>query len=184
MTKIFLHIYYFFEAHRKIFWGVLIGLFAITGFFALKIKPEEDISKILPKDRQSDKLNDILRNARFADKLVLMVSLRDSSRTSPDSLAGFSDSFAVSLRKNYPELILSVDDQVSDSLYPKLLSIVSDHLPVFLAPEDYAYMDSLENPDKMREVMLKDLQTLSSPAGFMLKSFIARDPLGLANPAL
>jgi 1-acyl-sn-glycerol-3-phosphate acyltransferase len=182
MTKLFLHIYYFFEAHRKIFWGVLIGLFAVTGFFALKIKPEEDISKILPKDRQSDKLNEILRNARFADKLVLMVSLKDSNRTSPDSLARFSDSFAFSLRKNYPDLILSVDDQVSDSLYPKLLSIVTDHLPVFLAPEDYAYMDSLENPDKMKEVLLKELQTLSSPAGFMMKPFIARDPLGLANP--
>ncbi len=183
MTKIFLHIYNFFEAHRKVFWGILIGLFAVTGFFALKVKPEEDISKILPKDRKSDKLNDILKNARFADKLVLMVSLKDSSRTSPDSLARFSDSFALSLRKNYPELILSVDDQVSDSLYPKLLSIVSDHLPVFLDQEDYAYVDSLENPAKMKQVLLKELQTLSSPSGFMLKSFIARDPLGLANPA-
>ncbi len=50
MAKPFLYIYNYFATNRKIFFTVFIGLFLITGFFALKIKPEEDISKILPKD--------------------------------------------------------------------------------------------------------------------------------------
>jgi predicted RND superfamily exporter protein len=86
MAKLILHIYDYFESHRKTFFTVFIGLFIITGFFAIKIKPEEDISRILPKDRQSEKLNEILHNSRFADRLVLMISMEDSNQVSRKSL--------------------------------------------------------------------------------------------------
>ncbi len=109
MAKPFLYIYAYFAANRKVFFAVFIGLFLLTGFFSLKIKPEEDISKILPKDRQSEKLNELLRHARFADKLVLMVSMKDSSRISPDTLALFSDSFASRLRNQYPAFVHTVE---------------------------------------------------------------------------
>ena len=131
MAKPFLYIYDYFTANRKVFFTVFISLFLITGFFAMKIKPEEDISKILPRDQQSVKLNELFQNARFADKLVLMVSMKDSSRTSPETLAGFSDSFASALRTKYPELIRSLEERVNDSLVPRLMDLVNNHLPVF-----------------------------------------------------
>src|SRR5450432_4103004 len=184
MANLFLYIYRFFAANRKIFFTVFIGLFVVTGFFALRIKPEEDISKILPKDRQSEKLNEILLNSRFPDKLVLMVSLKDSTRNSPETLSSFSDSFASGLRGEYPEFIQQVQERVNDSLFPRLLSIVTDHLPVFLEPADYREMDSLENPDRLKGILLKDISTLSSPTGFVMKSLIAGDPLGFVNPAI
>ncbi len=84
MAKLFLYIYSYFAAQpENIFHGIYWLISDYRIFFALKIKPEEDISKILPKDRQSEKLNEILRNARFADKLVLMVSMKDSNIKSP-----------------------------------------------------------------------------------------------------
>ena len=183
MANLFLYIYSFFAANRKIFFTVFIGLFLITGFYALKIKPEEDISKILPKDRQSEKLNELLQNARFADKLVLMISMKDSGAVSPQLLTSFSDSFSIRLRNQFPALIDKVDERVNDSLAPWIMSIVSDHLPVFLEPEDYRYFDSLENTDRLREILSKDIQILASPAGLIMKSFISRDPLGLTSPA-
>ena len=183
MANLFLNIYSYFASHRKIFFTVFIALFAVTGFFSLKIKPEEDISKILPKDRQAEKLNQILQNARFADKLVLIVSMKDSSHKSPETQEAFSDSFSASLRNQYPGLIHSIDEQVSDSLAPQLIQIVTDHLPVFLEPADYAFMDSLEDPGKPKEILSKDLRTLSSPAGFIMKPFITRDPVGIGTPA-
>jgi uncharacterized protein len=183
MANLFLYIYSYFAAHRKVFFTVFFLLFAITGFFASKIKPEEDISKILPKDKQSEKLNEILHSARFADKLVLMVSIKDSSKKSPETLASFSDSFANRLSRQYPALIHSVDEQISDSLAPQLMELVTTHLPVFLEPGDYPFIDSLENPEKLKEILSKDLQTLSSPAGFIMKSLIMRDPAGIGNAA-
>jgi len=183
MANLFLNIYSYFASHRRVFFTVFITLFVITGFFSLKIKPEEDISKILPKDRQTEKLNQILQNARFADKLVVMVSMKDSSHISPETQAAFSDSFSASLRNQYPQLIHSVDEQIGDSLAPQLIQVVTDHLPVFLEPNDYAFIDSLGDPGKLKEILLKDLRTLSSPAGFVMKSFITRDPVGIGTPA-
>ena len=184
MAKPFLYIYNYFAVNRKIFFTVFIALFLITGFFSLKIKPEEDISKILPKDRQTGKLNEILQNARFADKLVLMVSMKDSNKISPETLAAFSDSFADIIRKKYPDLIRSVEEQVNDSLVPQLMELVMRHLPVFLEPDDYTYLDSLQEPGKIKEILSQDVQTFSSPAGFLMKPYISKDPLGIITPAV
>src|SRR5450755_1562385 len=182
MANLFLYIYSYFTANRKVFFTALIGLFLVTGYFALKIRPEEDISKILPKDRESEKLNDLVQNARFADKLVLMVSLKDSSVVSPEILALYSDSFTSRLSRQYPELIRSVDERVNDSLAPQLMTLVTDHLPVFLEPKDYSRIDSLAIPGRLGEVLLKDFRTLTSPAAIVMKSVISRDPVGITDP--
>jgi 1-acyl-sn-glycerol-3-phosphate acyltransferase len=183
MAKPLLYIYNYFAVNRRIFFIVFIGLFLLTGFFALKIKPEEDISKILPKDRQSDKLNELFQNAKFADKLVVMVSMKDSIRKSPELLSAFSDSFSSRLRRLYPEYILSVDERVNDSLFIQLTGLVIDHLPIFLEPEDYKTFDSLETSEQLQATLTRDIKTLSSPAGFVMKSILSRDPLGLTGPA-
>jgi 1-acyl-sn-glycerol-3-phosphate acyltransferase len=183
MSKPFLFIYNYFAANRKVFFTVFIGLFLVTGFFALKIKPEEDISKILPKDRQSEKLNEILQNAHFADKLVLVISMKDSSRVSPQILLSYADSFSTAIKGQYPLLLRALDEGINDSLVPRLMDLVWDHLPVFLDPSDYQYIDSFDIPGRLNEILQKDIQTLASPAGFVMEKFISRDPLGIGNPA-
>ena len=183
MAKPFLYIYHYFAKNRVVFFTVFIALFLITGYLASKIRPEEDISKILPKDRQTEKLNDLLQNAKFADKLVLMVSLQDSSKSSPDSLAAFADSFTEKLLREYGPYVREVKDQVNDSLVPQLMQLMQDHLPVFLDSGDYTGIDSLLQPERLRETLATDLHTLTSPAGMLLKSFIARDPVGISSLA-
>ncbi len=143
MAKPFLHIYTYFSKHRTLFFTVLTGLFLLTGFTALKIKPEEDISKILPKDRQAEKLNELMQQGRFAEKLVLMISLKDSTKISPEIQSAFADSFSSLLRQSHPDLVRSVENRVDDSLFPRLMTIVEDHLPIFLEPSDYFLIDSL-----------------------------------------
>jgi len=182
MAKPFLYIYAFFARRRKLFFAVLAALFLVTGFTALKIKPEEDISKILPQDRQAEKLSELLQQARFADKLVMMISMKDSGKTSPEIQSAFADTFTNLLKSRYPQLIRSVENRVSDSLFPLLSGISNNHLPIFLEPEDYTSMDSLENLDRIPILLSHDKQVLSSPAGMMMKDRIGRDPLGIANP--
>lgn len=183
MAKPFLYIYHYFARNRVVFLCVLIGLFLVTGYFASGIRPEEDISRILPKDRQTEKLNDLLQNAKFADKLVLMISLKDSSKTAPDSLASFSDSIVEKLLDQYGGYIREIQNQVSDSLVPQLMQVMQDHLPVFLDSADYAGIDSLLQPQQVRETLIRNLHTLTSPAGMLLKGFISRDPAGISSLA-
>ncbi|HEY4964959.1 MAG TPA: glycerol acyltransferase, partial [Puia sp.] len=184
MARPFLYIYRYFAGHRKIFLTVQIGLFLLTGMTAIKIKPEEDISKILPKDRQAEKLNELLQEARFADKLVLMISLKDSGKISPEIQSAFADSFSILLQSRYPSLVRSVENRMSDSLVPQLMEMVWNHLPVFLESEDYAGMDSLKNPQWIGDLLAQDKKLLSSPAGMILKDRINQDPLGITNPVL
>jgi 1-acyl-sn-glycerol-3-phosphate acyltransferase len=183
MAKPFLYIYAYFAKHRKIFFAVLAGLFLLTGFTAMKIKPEEDISKILPRDRQAEKFNELLQQASFADKLVLVISMKDSGKISPEVLSAFADSFSILLLNRYPHLIRSLETRMNDSLLPQLMRIITDHLPIFLEPEDYAQIDSLQNPGRIMELLTRDKQLISSPAGMMVKDRISGDPLGIGNPA-
>src|SRR6185295_5895194 len=61
--------------------------------------------------------------------------------------------------------------------------MVTKHLPLFMEPEDYRYIDSLESPGRLKEILVSDIQTLGSPAGFLMKSIIAIDPAGISTPA-
>ena len=184
MSKPFIYIYQYFAANRKIFYLVFGLVFLVTGYYSLKIKPEEDISRILPKDRQSEKLGEIFQNGRFVDRLVLIISEKDSSKRDPESITLFADSFSVRLKREYPGLVSAVENRVNDSLVPRLLGIMTEHLPVFMEPDDYRFIDSLRDPALVTGILKKDIQTLSSPAGFVMKPFITGDPLGIGSPVL
>src|SRR5450432_170448 len=62
------------------------------------------------------------------------------------------------------------------------MTLVTDHLPVFLEPKDYSRIDSLAIPGRLGEVLLKDFRTLTSPAAIVMKSVISRDPVGITDP--
>ena len=72
----------------------LLLIFLLAGWFAVQVKFEEDISKILPKDKKIEKLNEVFQNSKFMDKLVVTVSLKDTTAAAqPDSLVAYADAF-------------------------------------------------------------------------------------------
>src|SRR4051812_42660383 len=102
MENIFISLYQFFEARRRLFWLLLAGSFLFFGYFASRIRLEEDIAKILPKDKKIEKLNDVFQNSKFLDKLVVTISLKDTGLTAqPDSLVLFADAFVTALKEKY-----------------------------------------------------------------------------------
>jgi len=86
MEKIFTRIYYYFKDHQPVLFVSFIISFVGIAFFASRIHFEEDISKFLPHDKKMEKLNEVFQNSKFADKLVITVSLKDTSTAQPDSL--------------------------------------------------------------------------------------------------
>ncbi len=183
MANWFVHIHSWFIRHRSFGFALMAALFLLTGWGASRIRAEEDISKMLPRDRQTGKLNDILQSARFADRLVLMLSMTDSTRISPDTLSAYAEKFSAAMQSQYPEYIRTVQDAVSDSLLPRWMEIIQKNLPLFLDSSDYMTIDSLRQPDRIPRTLAADLRTLASPAGAVLKPFIAHDPVGISNLA-
>ncbi|MEO5892549.1 MAG: 1-acyl-sn-glycerol-3-phosphate acyltransferase [Ferruginibacter sp.] len=181
MAKIFLGIYRYFEKNRLVFFTTFLLSFVLAGYFALQLKFEEDISKILPKDKKTDQLNQVFKNSKFIDKLVVTVSLKDSNATpEPDSLVAFADRFVTAIEGKLQNYIAKINYKVDDSLALALFGTVNEHLPIYLNDNDYQAIDSLIAPDKLKETLQQDFRTLTSPAGFALKSMISNDPVGIS----
>lgn len=179
MEKILLNIYNFYAKRRPALFITFAALLLLAGFFAWQVKFEEDISKILPKDRKIEKLNEVFQNSKFIDKLVITVSLKDTAAAEPDSLVTYADILVENIQQRLSSFIAKINYKVDDELALQLFGTVSDHLPVYLNEKDYIAIDSLITPAKVKETLEQDLRTLTSPAGFALKSMIGKDPVGI-----
>ncbi len=180
MEKILLGIYSFFEKRRPALYITFFATFLLAGWFALQVKFEEDISKILPKDKKIEKLNSVFQNSKFMDKLAVTVSLKDTAAAvQPDSLVAYTDEFVNNIQKKLTPFITKINYKVDDGLALELFGTVSDHLPVYLNEKDYTQIDSLITPAKVKETLEQNFRTLTSPAGFALKSMISKDPVGI-----
>jgi 1-acyl-sn-glycerol-3-phosphate acyltransferase len=179
MEKILLNIYNFYTKRRPALYITFAALLLLAGFFAWQVKFEEDISKILPKDKKIEKLNQVFQNSKFMDKLVITVSLKDTASSEPDSLVTYADTLVENIQQRLSPFIAKINYKVDDELALQLFGTVSDHLPVYLTEKDYVAIDSLITPAKVKETLEQDLRTLTSPAGFALKSMISKDPVGI-----
>ena len=155
--------------------------FLLIGFFASRVNFEEDISKILPNDKKIEKLNDVFQNSKFADKLAITISLKDSlAEAQPDNLVNFADSFVTHIQNNLTPYIGKLNYKVDDNTALELFGTINEHLPVFLTEKDYATIDSLIQPGTVKQTLEADFRTLVSPAGIALKQMISRDPVGIS----
>jgi 1-acyl-sn-glycerol-3-phosphate acyltransferase len=180
MEKTLLIIYNYFEKNRRAFYLVFAGTFLFISYFALQVKFEEDISKIIPKDKKIEKLNEIFQNSKFIDKLVIMVSLKDTATQNPDSLVAYADVFGAAVQDKLAPYIKKVNFRIDDEVALKLFSTISQQLPIYLNAKDYLTIDTLITPKRIDSTLHYDIRTLSSPAGIALKKIIVNDPVGLS----
>src|SRR3954468_16478011 len=117
MENTLLIIYNYFERKRKAFYLVFAATFLLIAYFALQVKFEEDISKIIPKDKKIGKMNEVFQNSKFIDKLVIMVSLNDpTAAAKPDSLVAFAGEFGAQVQSKLSPYIRKVNFKVDDGL--------------------------------------------------------------------
>ena len=107
MGIIFTSIYRILKKRRVLFFFLFLGALAFVGYFASQIKLEEDITKMMPTDAKIARLNTIFQNSKFLDRLVVTVSLTDSTaEAEPEKLIEFSDILITSIQKIEPLLTL------------------------------------------------------------------------------
>lgn len=167
-----------------VFWCLLVLAFGIPGYFASRIHLEEDITSIIPKDEKTQALNEIFRQSKLLDKIIITVSATDSTKNDPDSLVAFTDELAAGAASRLSAYVSEVSHEVDEENTQPLMEAINDHLPVFLEEKDYASIDSLVSASGVKQTLERNYRTLSSPAGLALKQFIAKDPSGISNLAL
>jgi uncharacterized protein len=185
MEQPFLFIYKFLSRSRGLFWSIFLVTIVLLTFLASRVTLEEDISKFFPNDRRVEKLNYIFENSRLSERIVVMVSVRDSSTVAlPDSLVLFAEELVDSISTNLSSHLRALDSKIDDSGMVDIFSTVLDNLPIYLTDADYSYIDSLSQPEKAKEVLMHNYRQLLSPGGVVLKNVIVNDPLGFSFPVL
>ncbi|MCH5715889.1 hypothetical protein [Niabella hibiscisoli] len=137
MQKIFLSIFNFFDRNKIALYASFAGTLALFAFFSLRVKFEEDVYAIIPKDEKTEKLTEVFGNSKFADKLVVMVSLKDTMVTKPDQLVKYADVFAEQLGEKAKPFIKNIRYKIDEAFTYSLFESIQQHLPVFLTKADY-----------------------------------------------
>ena len=185
MAALLLSLYDFFSNRKLAFWSTFFVTVALLGFGASRIKLEEDITKFFPDDERVEKLNYVFRNSKFVERIVVMVSMKDSSDApQPDTLVTFATRLAEQMAQDLKPFIREMTTQIDDEKVVNLFTTVHDHLPVFLDDQDYARLDSLVQPEKISSTLEENYRQLISPAGMITKKIIVKDPLGFSFLAL
>ena len=177
--------FYTFFRNRRILFATLVIIVALAAIFLdSRIILEEDISKTLPGE--NDKTSMILKNSRFANKLILNIFLPDSLKPAdPDKLIAFSGELIDSLKnKNFSRFLAQTTFRINDSLAEDVVNFLYKDLPIFLTENDYLKIDSLLTKETIGKSLEKNYKTLISPAGFGLKKYILQDPVGISSLAL
>ena len=146
---------------------------------------EEDITKFFPDDERVERLNYVFQNSKFVERIVVMVSVRDSSTApEPDSLVNFAGSLATRMQADLKPFIKQMTTQIDDEKVMSLFNTIYEYLPIFLDEQDYVKLDSITQSENIEKVLTSNYRQLISPAGVVVKKIVVKDPLGFSFLAL
>ena len=178
----------FFRAHQWITkkrWWSLVGLLLIVvGLLGAvrQIRFEDDITSLIPSNRDAQRIQKVLRSITFTDKIV--VNILKEPQGSVDDLTQYAMEFLDSVQTNNAEFIKNIQGRVDDGTIPKTLDLIYNNLPLFLDAPDYEQIDRRLSPDSIAKIMGENYRVLISPSGIVAKRNIVKDPLGLSLIAL
>ncbi|MBK8807658.1 MAG: 1-acyl-sn-glycerol-3-phosphate acyltransferase [Bacteroidales bacterium] len=163
--------------------SLLIFLGAII-YFASKVTFNESVSKIFPKDKELNYINDLLSNSKFLDKFIITINYTDSSKIMPDTLIDVAKILTDSISNRFiPKYIASVEGQTDGSEYVEIFNLFYENLPLYSNQADYNRIDSLLVVG-FDSLVYRNLKQLMSPLGYATKDFLIKDPLALASAKL
>lgn len=183
MLSFFLLIYNFFKDRKLSLYIILAMLTVVLSFFAFRVRYEEDISAFVPKGSGSENINNVFRNLKIKDNIVVVFSGRESQI---DSLIAAGDIFMKRLESSplYKSHIDRVIAKVDMDKMMEMTDFVYDNLPIFIDSSQYSSLQAAISADSVDARMSKALNSMMSPTSVFTKEFVFKDPLGLGNEAL
>jgi 1-acyl-sn-glycerol-3-phosphate acyltransferase len=151
---------------------------------AARIKVEEDVSRFFPKDKKLEKINKVFQGSKFAEKLVVIVSMKDTSAVEPEALIRFGDSLINKIQKELQPFVKEITYRVDEESAFQIFDLINEHLPVFLNENDFTKLDSITSPETVSATLNRNYKQLISPTGLALKKIILHDPLGISKIVL
>ncbi len=184
MKNIFTAIYQLFEKHKIIVFFLFFGLILSFAYLANKLKFDSDLNSMMPAEKGRES-SEIFTKNKSLEKIIVSVSLKDSTNIDPDLLTSYADLFSSTLLEiDQQHIISKIETKQDEDQMLSILQTVQDNLPFLLNQEDYDKIERQLNHDSIRTKLENSLHQLSTPNGLALKSFIQKDPLGMSFIAL
>ncbi|MBQ7457799.1 MAG: hypothetical protein IJS70_01365, partial [Bacteroidales bacterium] len=183
MHRIFLPIYHFFRKHKPLMWILLVATSVLFLFFGLKVKYEEDISRLLPTSSVESEL--AFGSIGLKDKIFIQVTSA-GERLDVATLAERTDAFM--------ELLQSKDTAgrfINNILYRMEtetalngLDFVLGHIPSFIDTSAYAAFAEAIKPDAISAQMALDAEIVLNDETGDETQAVGYDPLNLREAVL
>ena len=150
-------------------------------FFANRLKFDEDITRIIPKNEKNDAVAKVISQLKFTDKIAVIIEKKQNGNL--DDMTAQASDFLDSvqpLNKYYKDIqgYYGLDN------FASTFDFVQQNLPFFLEKEDYKILDKKLNKDSIRDIVASNYKSLITPTGIVSKEFMLKDPLGLTFIAL
>ncbi len=183
MHKAFFNIYKFLKSRPYLALVLLLIYAAVIGFFAWNIRLEEDITSLIPKGKEQQRLQKILSTTNFSDKIIIDIAAGNDS-VPPDSLVAYADKFTGAIEKELPDYVQDIRGKIPDEDLNQIYTFVYDNLPIFLDNGDYDEIQNRIQTDSIRDLLSRGYRRLMSPTGFFTKNYFFKDPLNFTNLGL
>ncbi len=154
----------------------------IFGFFASRLKFEEDITKLIPANDKTDVTAKVLKQLNFADKTTVIFKLEKNG--SAEDLKEMATAFSDSVSKSCKPFVTGIQGKVDEENIQETIDFVYNNLPLFLDDKDYASIENKLQKDSIAETVQGNYKSIISPSGFITKDFILQDPFGISFIAL
>lgn len=186
MAKFFISIYLYLEKHPVTMWCSLIITTLIFAFFAFKLPYEEDILKILPKTKQSEKGILAFEQMSIKDKIFLEMTAIEGETVSAEELATAHDDFIQLLLSNDSShhYINNILYRMEDDWTINGLDYLLNHFPSLVDTSVYAQFDSLLTPEAIERQMAENYALMANDATGEVTSLLCYDPVGLRQAIL
>jgi len=167
-------------AHRLKLTLGLLALFVVGGVFLSRIPMQEDIEVMLPDSDPAFVTGyALLKTAPFTRSVVIDLEAPD-----PNQLTLLTDA-ARRLSEALPgPLITDVGGALSMEAGLAMLSWFYDHLPHYFDTETATRVAAALETPAIEKTLQDNLDTLMTPEGMWLRSWLGKDPLGLRNQVL
>ena len=178
MHKVFLPIYRYFSEHKTLMYIIMAITTLVFLIFGLRLKYEEDISRLLPSSSVESQL--AFTSIQLKDKIYIQVTSADEPLP-PEVLCERTDEFVDLLfeKDSTTHFISNILYKLEPELAINGLDFMLEHLPSFVDTSAYHAFEDAMQPEAVEAQMWVNYEQMMEDETGDITQTIAYDPLNL-----
>lgn len=179
MGGLLLWIFRFFKRKKWVLWLLIAGWLAVALAGISRLQFSEDIMQMLPADEDGISAAGALDASSFTDRVIF--HLIADSTADESAIREAAQILIDSLETMQPRLLEAGPLRYEDERVAAMFEQVMSDLPYLLTDADFAWLDSLQNPEMINQRAEQNYRRIVSPTSILSAKYVVQDPLGLGG---